>query len=147
MQSLRFTTSRQRCHSRAGATAIEFALVLPVLMLCVLGVVDYARIYSTSVTLKNAARAGAERGATHRLTPLTSAAWEARVRTAVLEEMQSAPQFNSAKLTTSWTSSTSANGELLIEVITQYPFQTIVNWPGLPSPVTLRASVAMEQFR
>lgn len=134
-------------HLRRGGAALEFALVLPVLMMLVLGVVDFARIYSTAMALRSAARVGAEQGATHRLTPLTQVAWDNRVRTAVLEAMQSAPQFNSSNLTISTASSTNVAGQLSVEVSTEYPFQTIVNWPGLPSTVTLRSRVAMEQYR
>lgn len=134
-------------HYRRGGAAVEFALVLPVLMTLVLGVVDFARIYSASMALHSAARVGAEQGATHRLTPLTQVAWENRVRTTVIDAMQCAPQFDSAKLTINTASSTNIAGQLGIEVSTEYPFQTIVNWPGLPSTVTLRSRVVMEQYR
>lgn len=144
------TASAERCQPlkrRRGGAAIEFALVLPLLVLCVLGVVDFARVYATTLSLRNAARAGAEQAATHRLTPLTQTAWEQRIRAAVLDEIQSAPQFDPVRLITGWTAVTNAHGQLAIEVTTQYPFQTIVSWPGIPQSITLRASVVMEQFR
>lgn len=39
------------------------AVVLPILVLIAIGVMDYGRVYYTSVTVANAARAGAEYGA------------------------------------------------------------------------------------
>lgn len=42
-----------------GATAVEFALTLPILLLLVFGVVDFGRALFTQVTLTQAAREGA----------------------------------------------------------------------------------------
>lgn len=42
-----------------GAAAVEFALVLPLLLLLVLGIVDCARLYNTRITLSEAAAEGA----------------------------------------------------------------------------------------
>ena len=41
-----------------GAAAVEFALVLPLLLLLVFGIVDFGRAYSTRVELRHAAREG-----------------------------------------------------------------------------------------
>jgi Flp pilus assembly protein TadG len=42
-----------------GATAVEFALVLPIFLLLVCGVIDFARAYNAQVTLSEAAAEGA----------------------------------------------------------------------------------------
>src|SRR6478735_6148570 len=42
-----------------GAAAVEMALVLPVLLLFIGGIVDFGRAYFTQVVLANAAREGA----------------------------------------------------------------------------------------
>ena len=44
--------------SERGAAAVEFALVLPVLLLLVLGGVEFSRAYQTQATLVAAAREG-----------------------------------------------------------------------------------------
>ncbi len=49
--------------SQSGAAAVELAVVSPLLLLLMIGVVDYGRAFYTSVTVANAARAGAEFGA------------------------------------------------------------------------------------
>jgi Flp pilus assembly protein TadG len=41
---------------------LELAVVLPVLILLAIGVMDYGRVYFTSIAVANAARAGAEYG-------------------------------------------------------------------------------------
>lgn len=52
-------------HER-GQSLVEFALLLPVLLLILLGAVDLARVYTTQVTITNAAREGARFGAANR---------------------------------------------------------------------------------
>jgi Flp pilus assembly protein TadG len=42
-----------------GAAAVEFALVLPVLLLVMCGIVDFGRAYNAQVTLTQSAREGA----------------------------------------------------------------------------------------
>jgi hypothetical protein len=41
-----------------GATAVEFALLLPLLLLIVLGIIDFGRMLNAQVTLTQAAREG-----------------------------------------------------------------------------------------
>lgn len=47
-----------RKQSERGAVAVEFALLLPVLLLLVLGVMEFGRAYNTQLTLTNASREG-----------------------------------------------------------------------------------------
>jgi hypothetical protein len=54
-----FGTLKKR---ETGGAALEFAAVLPVLVLIILGVADFARVYFTDVTAANASRVGAEWG-------------------------------------------------------------------------------------
>lgn len=44
--------------SERGAAAVEFALLLPLLLLLVLGTIEYGRAYNAQITLTNAAREG-----------------------------------------------------------------------------------------
>jgi Flp pilus assembly protein TadG len=48
--------------ARKGGAAVELAVAFPLLLLLLIGVVDYGRVFYTSVTVSNAARAGAEWG-------------------------------------------------------------------------------------
>src|SRR5712691_10515823 len=41
-----------------GAAAVEFALLLPILLLIVFGIIDFGRAYNAQVTLTQAAREG-----------------------------------------------------------------------------------------
>ena len=49
--------------NRRGGAMIELAIALPLLILVSIGVMDFGRVYFTSVAVSNAARAGAEWGA------------------------------------------------------------------------------------
>jgi Flp pilus assembly protein TadG len=46
-----------------GAAAVEFALVLPVLLLIIFGIIDFGRMLYTKITLTEAAQTGARAGA------------------------------------------------------------------------------------
>ena len=45
---------------RRGVSAVEFALILPLLLTLVGGAVDFGRCFYTHIAVTNAARAGAE---------------------------------------------------------------------------------------
>ena len=47
---------------QAGQALVELALVAPVLLVLVLGIADFCRVFYASVTVTNAARAGAQFG-------------------------------------------------------------------------------------
>jgi Flp pilus assembly protein TadG len=51
--------------SERGASAVEFALILPVLILLLLGLLEYGRVYNVQISLSNAAREGARTMAIH----------------------------------------------------------------------------------
>lgn len=44
--------------SERGAVAVEFALVAPILIMLLLGIIEYSRAYNAQVSLTNAAREG-----------------------------------------------------------------------------------------
>src|SRR5580765_3661399 len=57
---------RQRVRSagsESGSALVEVALCLPLLVVTMVGVADFARVFYTSIELNNAARAGAQFGA------------------------------------------------------------------------------------
>ena len=51
-------TGRARRGADRGASAVEFALVLPVLLIIVFGVIDFGRMLNAQITLTEAAREG-----------------------------------------------------------------------------------------
>jgi Flp pilus assembly protein TadG len=49
-------------HGEAGVSAVEFGLILPVLIILLLGLMDYGYIFFVQLNLGNAAREGVRRG-------------------------------------------------------------------------------------
>lgn len=134
-------------HSRRAATALELVCILPVLLGIVLGAVDFGRHAQYENILSNAARVGAHYGATHRLTPLTAPAWEAELMIAVQEEAAHLSEFDDSLLEIEIDNFAQPDGTRRVEVEVAYPFETVVNWPGLPSRVDLRRRVAFQEYR
>jgi len=64
--------SWESCRER-GAAAVEFALVLPILLLCVLGLIEFGRAIWTQATLNYAVQAAARCAAVDLLTCGTAA--------------------------------------------------------------------------
>src|SRR5437879_9370672 len=89
----------QRQGERRGASAAELAVLLPVLMLIVLGCVDFGRFSYAYITVTSAARAGAGYGSIHPFTTATESKWEAGVREAATEDAGYLPGFDASKLT------------------------------------------------
>ncbi len=49
---------RDRFSGEAGAAAVEFALVLPILVLLVMGIIEFSRAYNAKISLQHAVREG-----------------------------------------------------------------------------------------
>lgn len=132
---------------RAGTSAVETAIVLPILITLALGCTDFARAIHAHMALTNATSAGADYGATNRFTESTRRRWEARLAAVVAEEAQSIPQFESDDLRIDISTRQSADDQLLIEVHSRYLFRTVVRWPALPDTILLRHSLTMQQYQ
>ena len=55
-----------------GQSLVEFALLLPLLLVIVLGVVDFGRVFQTGIVMESATRAAAEAGAVEYLRQVSS---------------------------------------------------------------------------
>jgi Flp pilus assembly protein TadG len=139
--------NESRRNRRRGTAATELALSLPLLATIVLGCVDFGRVTSSYVAVANASRVGAEYGATHKFTPYTQSSWETRLRQAVVDEMSPIAAFDPAKLQTTVSTTADAYGLVRVTVDVEYPFDSIVSWPGLPQHVPLWRRTSMREIR
>ena len=112
----------------AGTVAVEYAIVLPVLLLLTLGAMDIARLLWTNITLARATEAAARCGAVSAATcPTTSLAGYAAGQAWGLRAI-SADNF---------TASTPSCG---VQVVGTYAFQFLVPWSFGRTTMTLTAA-------
>ena len=129
--------------SDRGGAMVELAVILPVLVLLVIGVVDYGRAFYTSVTVANAARAGAEWGAQGP---------EFTVNIAGMKNFAQQDGQEAGTLTlsaqrycecagSSWPSCSACAGgaapDVFIEVTASKDLTLLLPYPGLPNTVSI----------
>lgn len=137
------TTERHRPQRHeAGQSLAELALLLPLLLLIVLGAVDWGRVYFAYVSVTNAARNAADYASDSPDAAADLAGIEAAVRAETGDLLDiSADNPDLAVVT-----GTDSQGHLYAEVTVRYTFSTLFPWPGLPDAVnverTLRTRVA-----
>jgi Flp pilus assembly protein TadG len=133
---------------RSGAAATEFAIVLPLLVLLVFGCVDLGRSIGAYIIVSNAARTGAEYGATHGYTAFNYATWQSQVIAHVTQEMQgTGGSFDPSRLTITVTATPTTGNLYRARVVASYRFDMLTNIPGLPQEFALSHSVTMDRYR
>ena len=78
-------TKRFQLRNERGQTLVEFALVLPILSLLLLGVIQFGIAFNNYITLTDAVRAGARKGAVGRHLQNPQAETVAAVRNAATD--------------------------------------------------------------
>lgn len=140
-----------RRRRRRGAAAVEFALVLPLMMTLLLGTVDFGRFAYTHIAVTNAARAGAAFGSMNPYSTATQSNWQAQVVQAARDEMFQQTGYVPGNLAVTVTPVAEAGGLWRVGVQATYPFQTLIQWPGLPggsgAPITLQRTVVLRAIR
>ncbi len=99
---------------QSGQAMVEFALVLPVLMLLVLGIIQFGITFNHYLTLVDAVRAGARTAAVSRQAPNPAAVAEAKVRAA-------AEDLDQAELAVTVTSAWKQGED--VAVTAKYPYR------------------------
>lgn len=100
---------------------VEFALVAPLLLVIVFAVIQFGILYNNYVTITDAARTGARKGAVSRLAASPTGA-------AVAAARASAPGLDQAKLTVTVAATSWEHGGDLT-VTTRYPYNiNLLGW-------------------
>jgi Flp pilus assembly protein TadG len=126
----------------AGSAALELAVISPLILLLLIGVVDYGRAFFTSVTVTNAARAGAEFGAQG---PTTSGDTVAMRKFAQGDAQEAGTISVSARRYcecggVSHACTACASGaapDVFVEVTATKALSMLLPYPGLPRTVTI----------
>ena len=113
-----------------GQAMVEFAIVLPVLLMLVLGIIQCGILFNHSLTLTDAVRAGARQAAVSRTLPgspgSATAAAVARVRSAASGSLSDAD--NPAALVVTVTSTFAQGSDVTVKAT--YPYE--INIFGVP---------------
>ncbi len=133
-------------HSRSGAVALEFAIVLPMMLLILVGILEFGRVGSLGIRLAQAARAGAEYGAFHPPDQETLADWTGICERRTREILASDPgidltQFDIQCIYTSG----SPLGR--VQVVVRHPFPLLVGWSSAPANLQLQRSATLPVIR
>ena len=133
---------RRIIRGKRGQSLVEFALIAPVLIILMLGTIDYGRVYFAYVSVTNGARNGAHFASGS----ATAAADIDGIRTAATGDTNELLNTSPTNPDVSVVTGTDTQGRLYADVTMQYTFTTIFPWPGLPNSMnvarTVRARVA-----
>jgi Flp pilus assembly protein TadG len=137
--------------SCSGTTAIEFALIAPILMTMLIGLTDFGIAFYEKMQVQAAAQAGAEYAARHGFgTSAVKGAVTAATGLAAIsaspDPSQSCGCASGTTITAAACGSTCTGGATAgtyVTVNAQAKYATIFNYPGLASPLTLTAQTVM----
>jgi len=152
-------TRRRLWHSRqTGQSLVEFAIILPLLLLLALGVIEIGRYAYIAILVGNAASAGVAYGSQTHIT----AADQTGIIAAADNDFQNNGQAVSSLTVTkvyacgcdnagaiSATDCTSGicpigqNKVVSLQVTTSSQFSSLFNYPGIPTPITVTRTATM----
>lgn len=121
--------------SERGAAAVEFALVVPILLMLLLGTMEFGRAYSAQISLTHAARETARFVAVQDDGTASDTTWAA----AKAAGRNAAPILDGPKMEFLAAPPKCATGSMLAVTIT-YPLETIT---GIAKDMTLTGKAAM----
>jgi Flp pilus assembly protein TadG len=147
------------CAQARGQSAVELALILPVMVLALLAAVEMGRLGYLAITLDDAARAGAQYGAQNYTTDADlSGMRQAAINDAADIDGSSwwgssagfsatASNFcqcsDGTKVACGIGTCSSGVPAIFVQVITQANYVPMFNYPGLPAQFTLKGSATM----
>jgi len=113
---------RRSRSDEAGQTAVEFALILPILAVLLIGIVEFGVVFHDYVTVTDASRVGARKAAVSRLGGDLGASAEAAAENA-------AESLNGNGLTVDCTSSNWSTPGSDVSCTVSYPYSiNLVGW-------------------
>lgn len=122
-----------------GQGIVELALLTPVLLLILLVAVDFGRAYSASIEVTSAAREGAAFGSRSS----ENANNETAIEDAVLADTPSIYGVAIPRIDIITGTPTDSYGYEQVVVTVNYEFQTLVDYPGIPSSIDISRTVTM----
>jgi Flp pilus assembly protein TadG len=146
-----------RCFFRreGGSALVEMALIVPILMVPILGAVDFGRGFYLGQELASAAHAGAAYGAQN---PTDTAGMKAAALAAAPDltgisiatptygcECANGSSFNANCSSTP--TCTGSNAVYLVSVTATVSYTPLIKWPGIPSPISISTTAKMRSAK
>lgn len=126
---------------QSGVAALEFALILPVLLVLLAGLVDGSRMMLQSMQVKAAAQAGADFARTHDQAAAIKQAAETATPlavTAVVDQFTGCVSGQTITQTQAATCPLGGVAGAFVNISTEADFTPVLPWPGV-APPKLRA--------
>ncbi len=131
-----------------GQSAVELALLAPILALLLVAAVDFGRVFYAAIEVASAARAGVQYGVQNYNTAINYAG----MVQAALNDGANVPGLTASASqfcmcngsTVACTPPGCAEPQLFVQVTANATFDTILNYPGIPSKVPLSFTSIME---
>ena len=129
--------SRSFFHTNRGQSLAEFAIVLPVLLILVLGSIDLGRLFFAYISITNAARIGAQYASTspNASTDVTG------IRDAAVADTNGLTDTSSTNPDVSIATGADGQGHMYAEVTVDYTYSTLFPWPVIPASVSVERTV------
>lgn len=132
---------------RLASTAIEAAVITPVLLLLVAAAIDFSRIYHAEIIVTQAAERGALYGASENFVDDTKAAWETSIRDIVTQELEQlkVPAEDAPEITITAT----AENDLffLVTVDIEYKFKPLIVSKFIPVETDIHRRQTIRRYR
>jgi Flp pilus assembly protein TadG len=123
---------RARWQPDRGAAAVEFALVLPILLLFVMGTIEWGWFFFTHQRVVNAAREGARAGTLVPPPPNgTTGAMQTAAETAAGNYLTAVGLTNTGVVANP--SYVLSDGSQAVRVVITYPYTSLTQFPGISS--------------
>jgi Flp pilus assembly protein TadG len=142
--------SRLGIKSESGQAIIELAIILPVAVSLLIGIMEIGRYANESIMVSHAARAGVQYGAQNRVTASSDAAiiQAAQNDAPTLTTMTVTPSHfcTCADGTSSTCQGTDCSGSRIIEYVkvdTQTQMESMFAYPGFPTSFTVKGEKIM----
>ena len=119
-----------------GVAAVEMACLLPFLGFVTMITIDYCRLWNATVEISNAARNGAIYGSDPAIQASSGSGSIQNAALSGITDLSPSPTVTSK-------TGTDTSGFGYVEVTVSYTFNTLVNYPGIPSTTALTRTVRM----
>lgn len=146
------TIARRFAHAESGASAVEFALILPVLGVMLAGTVDFSLAMWNQMQVGNAARAGAGYAVAYGYdsakisTAITSATGATGVSASPAPAQSCGCPSGTSAITPMTCGAVCTNGATAGTYVTssaRSSYSLIFPWPGMSNPVSLSATTTV----